>query len=271
MSKIIDCFIFYNEIDLLTYRLNILNDVVDYFVIVESTQTFVGKPKISFYNENKHLFEKFNDKIINIIIDDFPYKNPTNVDNVWSNENFQRNGIARGINQLSNLNKLNDEDYIIVSDLDEIPDPVTLTKIINGEILVEGGGNLTFDLYYYNLNTKFKYTWRAAKIIKYKKYKDDNITCDQIRNTNYPDINKAGWHLSYFGDNNFIQNKIQNFSHQEYNNPQYTDLDKIDYRVKNGLDLYNRESEVKHIFNIKIEDNDYLPPQYDKYLTKYYT
>ena len=44
--KIIDCFIFYNELDLLEYRLNILNDVVDYFVIVESTHTFVGKEKV---------------------------------------------------------------------------------------------------------------------------------------------------------------------------------------------------------------------------------
>ena len=48
-SKIIDCFIFYNEVDLLTYRLNILNDIVDYFVLVESTHTHVGKPKQLFY------------------------------------------------------------------------------------------------------------------------------------------------------------------------------------------------------------------------------
>ena len=56
--KIIDCFIFYNELDMLTYRLNILNDVVDYFVLVESNHTFVGKEKPLFYQDNKHLFEK---------------------------------------------------------------------------------------------------------------------------------------------------------------------------------------------------------------------
>jgi beta-1,4-mannosyl-glycoprotein beta-1,4-N-acetylglucosaminyltransferase len=74
--KIIDCFIFYNEIDLLTYRLNILNDIVDKFVIVESTYTFSGKEKKLYFNENKHLFEKFNEKIIHIIVDNIPFKYP---------------------------------------------------------------------------------------------------------------------------------------------------------------------------------------------------
>ena len=100
--KIIDCFIFYNELELLTYRLNILNDFVDFFVLVESTLTFVGKEKPLFYQENKHLFEKFNDKIIHVVVDDFPYKNP-NIESreQWENERFQRNCISRGLNKLS--------------------------------------------------------------------------------------------------------------------------------------------------------------------------
>ena len=58
MPKIVDCFTFYNELDMLTYRLNILNDVVDYFVLVESIHTHIGKEKPLFYQENKQLFEK---------------------------------------------------------------------------------------------------------------------------------------------------------------------------------------------------------------------
>lgn len=271
MAKIIDCFIFYNELDLLTYRLNILNDVVDYFIIVESTNTFVGRPKPLFYHQNKHLFEQFNDKIINIIVDDFPYKNPMTHDDIWNNEHHQRNAIARGINELINLNKLNDEDYIIITDLDEIPDPVTLTKILKGEIIVDGANVLEVDMYYYNLNTKFKIGWGFPKIITYKKYKEVNTTCQKIRTTFYPDILRAGWHLSYFGDKYHIQNKIQNFSHQELNIPEYTNVENIEYRINNGLDLYNRTSTDNPMNYIKIEDNDFLPPQYDKYLTKYYT
>ena len=127
--KIIDCFIFYNELDLLTYRFNLLNDIVDYFIIVESTHTFIGKEKKLVFNENKHLFENFSDKIIHIIVDDLPYKHPNiNIGNndVWNNEFFQRNAISRGISYIKNLDQ---SDVIILADLDEIPDPYTLDKI----------------------------------------------------------------------------------------------------------------------------------------------
>ena len=162
--KIIDCFIFYNELELLTYRLNLLNDIVDFFVIVESTHTFMGKEKALFFNDNKHLFEKFNSKIIHIIVDDFPHKYPNvNIGNndVWKNEYFQRNAISRGINS---INDLSESDLLIIADLDEIPNPSTLAKIKNGEIIIDTY-ILEMDMYYYNLNTKFKDKWRLCKII----------------------------------------------------------------------------------------------------------
>ena len=109
--KIVDCFIFYNELDMLKYRLSILNEHVDYFILVESTHTHVGKEKQLFYNDNKELFKDFHSKIIHIIVDDFPFKFP-NIDiaksEQWKNENFQRNAIVRGLNQLSLL----DDDII---------------------------------------------------------------------------------------------------------------------------------------------------------------
>ena len=72
MVRVFDVFIFFNELDLLDIRLNTLNDKVDFFVLVESTISFSGKPKRLYYQENKHLFEKFNHKIIHHIIDDTP-------------------------------------------------------------------------------------------------------------------------------------------------------------------------------------------------------
>ena len=51
---IVDCFMFYNEIDMLLYRINTLKDVVDYFVIVESKYTHSGKEKALFYDNNKN-------------------------------------------------------------------------------------------------------------------------------------------------------------------------------------------------------------------------
>ena len=264
--KIIDCFIFYNELDLLTYRFNLLNNIVDYFIIVESTHTFTGKEKKLFFNENKHLFENFTNKIIHIIVRDLPYKyNNVNIDvnNVWNNEYFQRNSISRGINYINNLEQ---SDVIIISDLDEIPDPRTLYKIKKSNIIF-GINILEMDLYYYNLNTRFKSKWQLCKIISYKKYKELNISCNDIRNTNCSTISNGGWHLSYFGDKYFIQNKIQNFSHQELNTYEYTDLEKIEKKIQNSTDLYNRNNNIERI---KIEDNRYLPIDYSKYLNKYY-
>lgn len=264
--KIIDCFIFYNELNLLNYRLNILNNIVDYFIIVESTHTFVGKEKKLFFNENKHLFEKFNEKIIHIIIDDFPYKYPNiNINNneQWKNEFFQRNSISKGLNCIKDLSP---SDVIILSDLDEIPDPNTLLKIKNGDIIVDVN-KLLMDFYFYNLNTKFVDKWQLCKIISYKKYKELNFSINDIRNIDCAQIMNGGWHLSYFGDLNFIQNKINNFSHQEYNYNYFTDLSKIENRIKNFKDLYDRNL---NIMKIEIKDNNYLPVEYDKYLTNYF-
>ena len=267
MVKIIDCFIFYNELDLLTYRLNLLDNVVDYFVIVESTHTFVGKEKQLFFNDNKHLFEKFNAKIIHIIVDDFPNKYPnlgTDTNKVWENEYFQRDAISRGINCIKDLE---DTDMIIISDLDEIPDPNKVYKIKSGEILIDINC-LQMDLYYYNLNTKFPGKWSICKVLTFKKYKELNLSCSVIRNITCPIILNGGWHLSYFGDKHFVQNKIQNFSHQEYNSINFTELSSIEERINNSKDLYGRE-DIK-FEKIRIEDNIYLPPEYDKYLNKYY-
>lgn len=265
MIKIVDCFIFYNELDLLTYRLNLLNDVVDYFIIVESTHTFVGKEKRLFFNENKHLFERFIDKIIHVIVDDLPFKYPNvNIHNnhVWKNEFFQRNAISRGIKAVNNLSI---SDLLIISDVDEIPDPHNLNKIKKGDIIVYNN-ILEMDMYYYNLNNRIKTKWLFCKIISYKKYNEMNKNCNDIRNINGYIISNGGWHLSYFGDKYAIQNKIQNFSHQELNIHEYTDVEKIEERIKNNKDLYDRNGNIE---KINIEDNKYLPVDYDKYLANF--
>ena len=124
--KIVDCFLFYNEIELLIYRLNTLETIVDYFILVESRFTFTGRPKPLYYEENKLLFERFKDKIIHIVVDDCIYKYPDIRDpQQWENEIFQRNCISKGINRL----ELNESDLILISDVDEIPDPNTLKNI----------------------------------------------------------------------------------------------------------------------------------------------
>jgi len=264
--KIVDCFTFYNELEMLNYRLNILNDVVDYFVLVEATHTHVGKEKPLFYQENKHLFEKFNHKIIHIIVDDFTHKFPNiNIEKEeqWINERYQRDCISRGINKLH----LQHNDVITITDLDEIPNPKLLKKIKNNEIKVDIN-IIEMDLYYNNLNSKMDHQWQHSKILTFQKYNELKIGCDKLRFYSCPIIKNAGWHLSYFGNEKFIKNKIENFGHQEYNKVEFTDEKKIRERIKNGNDLFDRPVSI---INIPIEDNNNLPPDYDIYLTNFYT
>ena len=277
--KIVDCFIFYNELDLLNYRLGILNDIVDYFVIVESTHTFTGKPKNLYYNDNKHMFDYVKDKIIHIVVDDFPHKFPNinyeqpningKIGEQWFNEAFQRNAIERGLKTLN----LQENDYIIVADVDEIPDPITLEliKCSPQPQQISNINILQMDLYYYNLNSLIINRWYYVKFLSYNSYKTLPISIHELRwSYNFPVIQRGGWHLSYFGDSNFIKNKISAFSHQESNKECFTDIEKIENRIKNSLDLFDRGDENK-IIKMEIKDNLYLPYKYDIYLKKYFS
>ena len=53
-------------------RLNILNQYVDYFVLVEATKTFSGQPKPLHFKENKERFKKWEHKIIYYAVTDAP-------------------------------------------------------------------------------------------------------------------------------------------------------------------------------------------------------
>lgn len=251
--------------NLLYYRLNLLNDIVDYFVIVEANHTFAGNKKILYYHENKYLFKRFESKIIHIIID-MPYIYPNinyNVNEQWLNEYHQRNSINLAFNKLI----LNKQDLIIISDLDEIIKPDTLVKLKNGIIEVNDGGfSLLQDVYYYNINTKQDELTNSCKIVTYEKY--ITTTPQEIRCSNpFPNLADGGWHLSYFGDKTFIKNKIKEFSHQELNNNIYTNDEYIEYKIKNNQDLFDRQYVPTRY--ISTNENKNLPDLYDKYLLNY--
>jgi beta-1,4-mannosyl-glycoprotein beta-1,4-N-acetylglucosaminyltransferase len=162
---IIDAFIFYNEVELLLYRLELLYQVVDYFLIVESTLTHVGKPKEMYFD--KSLLERFSNKIIYIIVDDLPFPEEiydVTLNHHLLNEIFQRNCIQRGIDKLN----LNDSDYIIVTDIDEIPDPNTIKMLQPGQVSC---ACLEQDLYYYNINSKHSEKWYHPKVVNYSTVK----------------------------------------------------------------------------------------------------
>ena len=117
---IYDCFTFFNELDLLEIRLNILYEKVDFFVIVEANKTHTGKDKPFYVQESFARFERFKEKIKYIQVTDMPSGN------AWTLENFQRNCIMRG------LDKLADDDIVAISDLDEIINPDVFNRPITG-------------------------------------------------------------------------------------------------------------------------------------------
>ena len=263
--KIIDCFTFYNELDLLFYRLTILNDIVDTFIIVESNYTHTGNKKALFFEQHKHLFKRFAEKIIYVVVD-LPYIVPTidlSTNEQWKNENFQRNCIANGITQI----ELAENDLLIISDLDEITDPTILQHLKHNKIDIKDGGfTLSQDMYYYNLNTIHCEKWTRSKIVTYATYL--TTTPQAIRDdTMLPLLMNAGWHLSYFGDKKFIKNKLHNFGHQEYNTALYTNEDYIEHMMNNNKDLFQRS--YVPIKYIAIDNNTYLPPLYNTYLRNY--
>jgi beta-1,4-mannosyl-glycoprotein beta-1,4-N-acetylglucosaminyltransferase len=236
---IFDCFIFYNEIKMLKFRLAELFDFVDYFIIIEANETFSGIKKQNYFSQIKDL-DKYSKKII--------YKSisfPSGL-YLWDKEIYQRNHIR---NVLETLNP-KDEDLVIISDVDEIPD------VKNLQI-----GLMDQDLYYYNLEYKIHSYWKGSAMTTYANLKNYE-SIQKFRIYNNLNVYKAGWHFSYFGDENFISNKIKSFSHQELNIEKYTDKILIKQSIDNSENIFDKQKIIK----IPIKENNYLPINYQMLL-----
>ena len=163
--KIFDCFMFYDEELLLDIRLNILDEYVDYFVIVESEFFHNGKKRDLKFNIDK--FKKFKDKIIYIIHTSEPkgiikldandneiIKSEKLIFNAHLREHDQRNHIKYG------LTKARDDDLILISDVDEVPNlnAIDLSKIGNQIIIFHQ------EIFYYKFNRYLPdFTWHGTK------------------------------------------------------------------------------------------------------------
>lgn len=197
---IIDAFIFYNEVDLLHMRLVELYPVVDKFILVQAHHTFRGVPKEKTFDRNDPQWAPYIDKITDICVGLSGGKD------AWERERYQRNVIGWELQASYALN-----DIAIISDLDEIP----RREVVAG--LAELDAPVAFGMPHYNygLNCLFPGTWAAAKALRVR----DLTTAEEIRHAQFPTIENAGWHFSYFGDDEFISNKFKSFSHSEVDTP----------------------------------------------------
>ena len=229
--KIFDCFMYFDEDLLLDLRLNVLNKYVDYFIIVESKYNHKGEKRNLRFNIDN--FSNFKEKIIYLIYEDIPkgikeigveedqnLKSRKLILNAYLRENAQRNFIIKGLNEAA------DEDVILISDLDEIPnlEGVSFKQIKNKIILFKQS------MFYYKLNLKAPgINWVGTKCCR----KRDLITPQWLRNikdkkyplyrfdilfsknkyNNLRIINNGGWHFTNIKTPKEILLKLSSYLH----------------------------------------------------------
>ena len=247
--KIYDCFSYWDEDLLLDLRMNILNDYVDYFVIVEGNKTWQNNPKKLRFDINQ--FKKFKDKIIYV-----PVKNLPDGDNPYLRENFQRNAISRGIKKAS------DDDLIIISDLDEIPNP---EKIVRFKKSLKYAVFEQMHFYYkINLLSTTYPKWYGSRIcikknlkspqwlrsLKFKRRPFWRLDAYRLNNI----IKDGGWHFCNLKHPKQLLYKYKNLC--ETNDPhvfkekidkKYLDEKQIKDKISRGLDLIGRKDNFKKV------------------------
>ena len=214
MSKplIIDSFMFGSELDVLEIRLAELYDTVDYFILVEANKTQTRLEKPYYYLQNKEKFSNWNDKIISLQLEDYI---PGGLAD-WGMENWQRQQILTGLDKLQEEKniKLKLEDYLLVSDLDEIPMASKLKEVIDLGIEYPTAINLYFISYYANLYCPFRGWWGTTicplSLVR-NGYSPQYLRNhkDHIEKIGKWDSEFWGWHLSAMGGFETVWNKAK--------------------------------------------------------------
>jgi beta-1,4-mannosyl-glycoprotein beta-1,4-N-acetylglucosaminyltransferase len=257
MNKIYDCVTYFNENLQLELRFNILNKYVNKFIVCEAKQDHKGKKKN--INFNIRNFSHFKDKIIHIICEEFPKElNP------WQRQAFQREFIFKG------LDEAKDEDYIIFSDPDEIPNP---KKLINIKLKKKYGIFMQKSFCYkINLFNKYESPWAGSRIVKKKNIKSIDWLRQKVlvknlkyswfrfdKEKNIELVNDGGWHFNNLMKPEKISLKLKTFAHTEYESNKFSDLSIVKDKILNREDLFNRNF---------VYDKIYLDKSFPEYIIK---
>ena len=290
--KIFDCFMFFDEEQILDLRLNVLSEIVDFFVIVESIYNHRGEQRELIFDKNK--FSKFKDKIIYLIHDEIPKqvetvnqndseseKNRKYIMNAVYRENSQRNYISQGIKEAEK------NDIILISDVDEIPkfENINIREITNKIIMFK---QYMFHYKYNLVLPNFK--WTGTKAVR----KKNLISPQWLRNTkdrNYPIyridtffskkkynnikiIEDGGWHFSNIKTPKMLNHKFRSYLHHiEFDKAKINEND-IQKLINNKQAVYNlavdqRGSKVGNGAILENFDNKKLPLYIRNNIEKY--
>lgn len=262
--KLIDSFLFFNELDLLEFRLKLLDRYVDHFIIAESNYTHSGIPKPYNFKEAEERFKPWRHKITYTPVkqditglDFIPQAgyNPQSAE--WKLENGMRNALLEGIVNM------NDTDMILLSDLDEIPNPKALKKALVAPTPI--AFSLLFHYYFLNCqNTGESHWWKGCIASTVKQFRE--ITPQVLRNNRdiYPSLPNAGWHFSFLGGVQKIKNKILSSAHTEYKTPEYTNEKYIRDAVIKGEDIFKRKGNTFRCFPLS-----YYPAEAQQLMKQY--
>ena len=277
--KIYDCTTYYSEDMMLDLRFNILNEYVHKFVVVESTFSHSGNKKKLNFDINK--FPKFKDKIIYKVIDYEPgdlynitskspiyLKRLNSLKRIELSYNFMENGIKDA----------DDQDLIILSDNDEIPN-------LSSNAFKNSKKNLIIFkqlFFYYKFNLLYEtvpwfgsracrkknlksFSW--LKNIKNKKYPFWRLDTylSKLKKININIINDGGWHFTNLKSPEEIYEKMKNFGHHDEFELANIDVDKIKKKIMNKEVFYDhladKGSSNRWSDNYKLKkiDLNYLP------------
>ena len=280
--KIFDCTTFFKEKMMMDIRFNILNEYVSKFIVVESKFTHSGKKKE--LNFNKNDFPKFKDKIEYIVIE----KEPVDLicdENLLKNSYYKRFNSLKRIEQsyeymLLGLHDANEDDLILLSDNDEIPDlSEVLDKGINNNFIL-----FKQLFFYYKFNLLYdRIKWFGTKGCKKKRLKNfsslrnlknrkypfwriDTFFSD-IKQTDVKIIESGGWHFTNIKTPEELFEKLSNFGHHDEFEKSNLDVNKIREKIQNKEVFYDHLADKSS--NNRWNDNYKLKKIENSQLPKY--
>ena len=258
---VVDCFPFFNELDILRLRLAVMAPLVDRFVIEESAETFSGEPRELIFEKHREMFAAYQDRIVYIPVTDRIQTATTH-----ERDYFQKNHLAKGIEDMA------DDDIVIFGDLDEIPGPRTLSRVLDG-FDREKVYHLAQDNFYAYMNMmevtgkllsitgefpeipENERKWLGTKVCAKKQIPAEGIV--RLRDLIPPADSRSvrvadgGWHFGYMGGlhetdvTKRIGDKVRAAAHQEYNDDEIL-RETMDHLIL-GEDIFGRDARFAQI------------------------
>ncbi|AEF53548.1 glycosyl transferase [Marinomonas posidonica] len=295
-KKLIDVFLFYNELDLLELRLKSLYEFVDFFVITECEETFSGKKKELLFLKNRERFLKFEDKIIYNRVSnkdlaflqsesgkfkkyitnfDVPHKHkhsnrPANIlHSSLKREITHRDSAILGLVKIAKYG-----DIVFISDVDEIPNPNVVKSFRNKKIESPSYFEMKWYMYWVN-NQVSKCNWYGTVAFEYSMLEGKSLDLLRYSSSDHKNvpgliIKNAGWHFSYLGGADAISNKLDALPYQGLKAEISKFLNKIsfggwDSKLKSNKDilLQNRKFNVVEI-DESFPEEIFLMPLFDE-------